>query len=334
MSKIRFAVVGCGHIGKRHIAEIIDHPLAELVAVCDIKQENEVGLFGVPFFNQLTELLNSGISFDVINICTPNGVHASQTIQALNNSHVLVEKPMALSVHDAEDMIIAEKESGHQLFCVMQNRYSPTAIWLKSILEQNLLGKVFIIHLSCFWNRDERYYQSAAWRGTLALDGGTLFTQFSHFIDILFHLFGDLQLLGAELFKFNHQHLTEFEDSGWLHFSTANGAKGNMQFSTSVYDKNLESSLTIIGEKGTVKVGGQYMEKLEYCHIQNYTNPNLQPSQGQHDYGLYQGSANNHFLVIENVIETIKGTQTRNASPEQCKKVIDFIEQVYKYRII
>jgi len=328
--KIGFVVVGCGHIGKRHIAEIKANSNALLLAVCDIKNKNEFEDFGVSFFESLDKLLSSNINTDVINICTPNGLHTTQSLQALNHCNVLVEKPMALSVDDVNSLIQKEKESNNQLFCVMQNRYSPPAVWLKSLIENNALGKIYMVNLNCFWNRDSRYYNSENWRGTMDLDGGTLFTQFSHFIDILFHLFESVEVKDVVLTDFKHKQTIDFEDSGIIRFDLQNGGIGNMQFSTAVFDKNMESSITIIGEKGSVKVGGQYMEKIEYCHIENYELPELQKSNGEHDYGKYKGSANNHHFVIENVIETLKGNATKDATPLECLQVISFIEEVYK----
>ena len=331
-NKIRFAVVGCGHIGKRHIAEIKTNPKAELMAICDIKPADEFENFGVPYFENLANLLAASLSLDVISICTPNGLHVTQSLEALDYCNVLVEKPMALSVEDAKALIQKESQSKYQLFCVMQNRYSPPAVWLKSLIENKLLGKIYMVNLNCFWNRDDNYYNSADWRGTTELDGGTLFTQFSHFIDILFYLFVSVKVKDAIFTDFNHQHTTDFEDSGMIQFELEDQGLGSMQFSTAVFDKNMESSITIIGEKGSVKVGGQYMEKLAYCHIQDYDSPELQKSNGQHNYGKYKGSANNHHFVIENVIESLQGGQTKDATPEQCLKVIAFIEQAYKNR--
>lgn len=331
-NKIRFAVVGCGHIGKRHIAEIKANFKAELIAICDIKPADELEDFGVPYFESLANLLAASLSLDVISICTPNGLHVTQSLEALDYCNVLVEKPMALSVDDAKALIQKESESKHQLFCVMQNRYSPPAVWLKSLIENKLLGKIYMVYLNCFWNRDDNYYNSADWRGTTELDGGTLFTQFSHFIDILFYLFVSVKVKDAIFSDFNHQHTTDFEDSGMIQFELQDGGLGSMQYSTAVFEKNMESSITIIGENGTVKVGGQYMETLAYCHIRDYNLPELQESNGQHNYGMYKGSANNHHFVIENVIESLKGKQTKDATPEQCLKVIAFIEQAYKNR--
>jgi predicted dehydrogenase len=186
-----------------------------------------------------------------------------------------------------------------------------------------------MVQVNCFWNRDERYYKGGTWHGTKELDGGTLFTQFSHFIDLLYWVFGDIDHIKAHFSSFNHQHLTEFEDSGVVNFNFTNGGMGSINFSTSVWDKNLESGMTVIGEKGTVKVGGQYMDKVEYCHIQNYTVPELPMTNPPNDYGSYKGSAANHHYVIQNVVDVLKGRATVTTSAQEGLKVVDIIERIY-----
>src|SRR3990167_2036666 len=186
--KIKFAVCGCGVIGKRHADLIIANPGAELVALVDTNTSLEKDLmlrYNVPFFKKLNDLFLNGIKPDVVNICTPNGYHAPLSLIALqNNCHVVCEKPMALTKSDAEKMVHASLEANRNLFCVMQNRYSPPSQWLKSLMSENRLGKIYMVTIQCFWNRDERYYKPGSWKGTKAMDGGVLFTQFSHFIDI------------------------------------------------------------------------------------------------------------------------------------------------------
>jgi len=164
------------------------------------------------------------------------------------------------------------------------------------------------------------------------LDGGTLFTQFSHFIDILYWLFGDIKNIQAKFNDFNHTGLTEFEDSGFVNFNFANGGMGSINYSTAVWDSNLESSITIIGSKGSVKVGGQYMDKVEYCHIKDYTLPKLEPTNPANDYGAYKGSANNHHHIIENVIDTLKNRTTITTNAMEGLKVVDIIERIYALR--
>ena len=190
---IKMAVVGAGHIGKRHAEMIRRNPEAQLAAICDIRPKETLGLEdGVPFFSSIDEMLASGIETDVVNICTPNGLHAEHALIALEHKkHVVVEKPMALKVADCEKIIFKALQVSRHVFCVMQNRYSPPSVWIKDVIEKKLLGKIFMVQLNCYWNRDERYYNGKNWKGSADLDGGTLFTQFSHFIDIMYWLFGD-----------------------------------------------------------------------------------------------------------------------------------------------
>lgn len=332
---IKFAVVGCGHIGKRHIEMINRNPNSELVAVVDIKPKKDVGIdsLDVPFFNSLENFLNSSIQVDVVNIATPNGLHAKHALQCLEaNKHIVIEKPMALSKKDAERVIFSALNVHKHVFAVMQNRYSPPSVWIKDLINSGVLGKIFMVQLNCYWNRDERYYKKDSWHGDALLDGGTLFTQFSHFIDILYWLFGEIKNIQARFNDFNHRNLTDFEDSGIVSFDFANGGMGCLNYSTSVWDKNLESSMTIIAENGSVKIGGQYMDKVEYCHVKNYTMPILAPTNPGNDYGDYKGSAQNHNYVIENVVEVLEGKSVITTNALEGLKVVDIIEQIYKMR--
>ncbi len=332
MHHIKFAVLGCGHIGKRHAEMIQRNGYARLVALIDIKDKSELKLdsFNTPFFCSLEAFLESGIETDVINIATPNGLHASQALQCLNaGKHVVVEKPIALTKQDAEKMICAAELRRKHIFCVMQNRYSPPSVWIKDLVNSGTIGKIFLVQLNCFWNRDERYYTKKTWHGTKDLDGGTLFTQFSHFIDILYWLFGDVEQIEARLASFNHQHLTEFEDSGIATFNFLNGGMGCISFSTSVLDKNMESSIIIIAENGSIKIGGQYMDKVEYCHLKNYTMPKLLPTNPAHDYGAYKGSATNHSYIIENAVDVLNGRADVATNATEGLRVVDMIERIY-----
>jgi len=332
---IKFAVIGQGHIGKRHAEMIRLNPDSELVAVCDVLSKEQLGLTDIKeaYFSNIDDLLAADLDIDVINICTPNGFHAEYAIKALQvKKHVVLEKPIALTKNDAEDILFKSLEMSRHVFCVMQNRYSPPSVWLKELVDNNTLGDIFMVKLDCYWNRDNRYYKKGNWHGDAKLDGGTLFTQFSHFIDIMYWLFGDVQNIRGNFADFSHKELTDFEDTGVVTFDFVNGGMGSLNYSTSVWDANLESSITIIGSKGTVKVAGQYMNDVTYCHIKDYVMPELSPSNPPNDYGLYKGSAQNHHYVIENVIEKLsdKGTITTNVL--EGLKVVDIIERIYAVR--
>ena len=333
--KIRFAVVGAGPIGKRHAEMISREEEAELVAMIDIrtKEECEAERFEVPFFNSLEELIESGIEFDVANICTPNGLHASQSLVALQDKkHVVCEKPMGLSKDNCEKVIFKSLQMSKNVFCVMQNRYSPPSEWIKSIVEDKVLGDIFMVQLNCYWNRDARYYKKGGWKGTADLDGGTLFTQFSHFIDIMYWLFGDIDNIQGKFADFTHKDTTAFEDSGFVSFDFVDGGMGSLNYSTAVAQQNLESSMTIIGSKGSVKIGGQYMNEVEVCNVEGYEMPVLRESNPANDYGPYKGSAANHNYVIKNVIDTLKGRTTATTNALEGLKVVEIIERIYKVR--
>lgn len=334
MKKIKFAVIGLGHIGKRHAEMVRRNPDAELVAVADILPKEKTGFEGdVPYFASIDEFLAAEVNADVVNICTPNGYHADYAVRCLSaRYHVVIEKPIALTKADAERVLYKSLEMSRHVFCVMQNRYSPPSEWLKSVVDQRLLGNIHMVQLNCYWNRDDRYYKPGNWHGTADLDGGTLFTQFSHFIDIMYWLFGDIENIRGNFADFSHQNLTDFEDSGVVTFDFVNGGMGSINYSTAVWDTNLESSITIVGEKGTIKVAGQYMNEVVYCHVRDYEMPELAPSNPPNDYGPYKGSAQNHHLVIENVVDKLNEQGTITTNVLEGLKVVDIIERIYKVR--
>ncbi|MCD8263330.1 MAG: Gfo/Idh/MocA family oxidoreductase [Tannerellaceae bacterium] len=332
--KIRFIVIGCGHIGKRHAEMISRDPEAELAGLCDILPQEMLGIdnYQAPFFRNIEEILDKKVAADVINICTPNGLHAEMALKAIKAGyHVVVEKPLALNLSDAGKLVYASLKFGKQVFCVMQNRYSPPSVWLKEVVSSGLLGKIYMVQLNCFWNRDERYYKPGSWHGDVSLDGGTLYTQFSHFIDIMYWLFGDICNIEARFADFNHKELTDFEDSGFVNFNFVKGGMGSLNYSTAVWNKNMESSMLIIAENGSIKIGGQYMNEVEYCHIKDYTLPELAPTNPGNDYGPYKGSAQNHNFVISNVISVLKekGSESITTNVLEGMKVVDIIQRIY-----
>ena len=335
MSKIKFGVIGQGHIGKRHAEMIRRNQAGELVAVCDVLSKEEIGLEDLKekFYTDIDELLSRHPEIDVVHVCTPNGLHAEHALKILEGGkHVVVEKPLALTKSDCEKVIYTALHHHKTVFCVMQNRYSPPSVWLKELIDHKRMGNVYLVQLNCYWNRDERYYKKGNWRGSETLDGGTLFTQFSHWIDIMYWLFGDIKNIQAKFADFNHQDTTDFEDSGFVSFDFMEGGMGSINYSTSVWNKNLESSLTIIGSKGSIKVSGQYMDVVEHCHIQDYTMPVLAHTNPANDYGSYKGSANNHHNVIENVIHTLSGNNKVSTNALEGLKVVDIIERIYALR--
>lgn len=337
MTPIRFAICGVGHIGRRHAALVARHAEAELTALIDVEPDLQPQLAaefpGVPFYHSLESYLQTGPAADVLTVATPNDRHAVQAVAGLRaGRHVVVEKPLALTAAAAATIVQTAAQTGRLVFGVMQNRYSPPAAWLKQLVDEGRLGAIYLVQINCFWNRDARYYRPGGWRGTLAQDGGPLFTQFSHFVDLLYWVFGDVTNLAARFQNFNHQEVTEFEDSGLVSFDLVRGGSGTLSYSTAVWDRNLESSLTVIAERGSLKIGGQYLDKVTYCHVQDYSLPPLPPTNPANDYGPYQGSAANHGQVIDNVVATLRARGTATTNAQEGLKVVELIERIYRLK--
>lgn len=337
MKKIKFAVVGLGHIGLRHSKIAHEHPDSETIACCDILPARELKLHELGlhphFYTDYKEMILNEPEVDVINIAAPNGLHTEIALFALEHGkHVVIEKPMGLSKVDCEKVIFKSLQQSRNVFVVKQNRYSPPSKWLKEIVDTEILGEILMVQVNCYWNRDERYYKPGDWKGTLKMDGGTLFTQFSHFVDIMYWIFGDIKNIHATFKNATHKKLTEFEDSGVVNFEFVNGGMGCINFSTSVWDTNMESSITAIGSKGSIKLGGQYLNEVEYCHIKDYTLPLLPETNPPNDYGPFKGSAANHHYVIQNVIDTLNGKSQIDTNALEGLKVVDIIERIYELR--
>jgi UDP-N-acetyl-2-amino-2-deoxyglucuronate dehydrogenase len=328
--RFQFGIVGCGRIAQRH-AEHINNQ-GKLTAVCDIEESSAKSLgekYGAACYNSIDELLKHPERPDLISICSPNGLHAEHTIKALKAGfHVLCEKPMALSVQDCGEMINAAEHANRRLFIVKQNRFNPPVAAVKKILDEGRLGKIYSIQLSCFWNRNNEYYLNS-WKGTKMLDGGTLFTQFSHFIDLLFWMIGDVKEVNCYMDNYHHKDIIEFEDTGVVVLKFYNGAIGTINYTVNSYGKNMEGALTIFGEKGAVKIGGQYLNELEYQNIENYKIENLPAGNPPNLYGQYQGSMSNHDKVYENVIEVLSGNGVIATNGFEGLKTVEIIDKIY-----
>jgi predicted dehydrogenase len=328
---LRFALLGCGRIGQRHAEHI--HNFGKLVAVCDILPEKMKLLsekYGAKGFSSLEEMLGACTEIDVVSVCTPNGFHAEHSIKALKAGfHVLCEKPMALTVPDCSAMINAADRANKRLFIVKQNRFNPPVEAVKNLIDEGKLGKIYSIQLSCFWNRNEDYYNNS-WKGTKELDGGTLYTQFSHFIDLLYWFIGDVEWVAAQTDNFHHQGLIEFEDTGMVILKFINGVIGTVNYTVNAYKKNMEGSLTIFAERGTVKIGGQYLNELEYQSLEGSPITNLSPGNPPNNYGQYFGSMSNHDKVYKNLIDVLNGKGIIATSGMEGLKTVEIIEKIYR----
>lgn len=332
-NKIRFILVGLGHIGRRYAGLLKNHPDAALVGACDPVQTAPPDL-DFPVWKSLEELLErTKGQAEVAIIATPNGLHSAQGIACLKAGlHIICEKPMALTTADCDSMMEVATAMQKEIFCVMQNRFSPAAAWLYETVRSGLMGEILMIRVDCFWNRDSRYYTPGSWRGTADLDGGTLFTQFSHFLDLLLWVFGDLRVTQGQFANFTHEGQIPFEDTGSFQFRTERGGIGVFNYSTSVWDKNLESSITLIGTRGSAQVAGQYMNELKYCHIKDYVPVPLPATPPPNDYGGYQGSASNHHFVVQNVLDCLSGLAAKAVTPEEGHRVVAWINEIYRIR--
>lgn len=327
---MNFAIIGCGRIAQRHAEHIAK--IGTLVAVCDTVEEKAKALgekYGAKTYTDSKELLANEKSIQVVSICSPNGLHAEHTIQSLRAGfHVLCEKPMALSVQDCGEMIKEAEKANRRLFVVKQNRFNPPVAAVKKLIDDGRLGKIYSAQLSCFWNRNNEYYANS-WKGTLALDGGTLYTQFSHFVDLLYWLVGDVKDVKAYIQNYHHEGIIEFEDTGVATLQFYNGAIGTINYSVNSYDKNMEGSLTLFGEKGTVKIGGQYLNELEYQSIEGYEIKDLPPGNPPNNYGKYFGSMSNHDKVYKNVIEVLQDGGVIATNGFEGLKTVEIIDKIY-----
>lgn len=333
MKKLNIAIVGTGRIGKRHAGHIKN--LANLTAVCDIKEkvaEKVASENDCNCYYDIDDLLKDEKDLDVVSICTPNGLHAEHTIKSLKaGNHVLCEKPMATSVKDCEEMMNTAEQSNKRLFVVKQNRFNPPVQAVKKEIEKGRLGRIFNVQLNCFWNRNPQYYLESDWKGKRDIDGGTLFTQFSHFIDLLYWLVGDIEKVNVFTDNFSHQDLIEFEDTGAITLKFSNGALGTINYTVCSYDHNMEGSITIFAENGTVKIGGQYLNTLEYQSLKDdYKIKYDNKSSPANDYGFYKGSMSNHDKVYENVIDVLTNKGKITTSMLDGLKTVQIIEKIYK----
>jgi predicted dehydrogenase len=326
----KFALIGCGRIAKRHAENIVK--AGSLLAVCDIvkeKADEMANQYNVKAYYQPEDLLANEKNVDVISVCTPNGLHAEHSIKALQaGKHVLCEKPLCITSAAAWQMIETEKFSRKKLFVVKSARFNPLLKNLKILIDGQALGQIYNFQLSCFWNRPKEYYND--WHGKLFPDGGTLYTQFSHYIDTLYWLFGEIA--DARGFSDNkaHRDVMQFEDTGTAAVKMKNGILGTINWSVNAFEKNAEIGLTVIAEKGTISLGGEYLNEIRYQQLQTPF-PFEQPSQAEpNNYQLYKGTMSHHKEVYENLVVALKDDTHPFTNAYDGLQTVVFIEKVYK----
>lgn len=309
--KINIALVGCGRISKNHLQAIKQHKdRLNLTAVCDIDEsalDSATKAYGVDGYNNLDDMLKYA-NADIITICTPSGLHPSQSIKiAQSGRHVITEKPMATRWQEGLRMVNVCDEAGVRLFVVKQNRLNATLQLLKKAVDGSRFGKIYLANINVFWTRPQEYYnQGGGWRGTWELDGGAFMNQASHYIDLIHWLLGPVQSVHAMMGTLDRK--IQAEDSGVLNLRWRNGAMGSVNVTMLAYPKNYEGSITILGEKGTVKIGG-----LAVNEIQHWEFAEQLPEDEQIKAASYQTTSVygfGHPLYYDNVINSLQGKET------------------------
>lgn len=331
-SSLRFGLIGCGNIGCRHAEQM--KRTGVITAVCDIFPERADRLaaaYNATAYYDVAQLLaNTKNHLDVVAVCTPNGIHAANAIAAMKaGCHVLCEKPLAISTAEAQLMIETALSTRKKLFVVKQNRFNPPVAAVKKILEENRLGTIYSFQINCFWNRSAAYYENS-WRGTKTADGGTLFTQFSHFIDLLYWFLGPVNSVQAITSNYHHAGVIEVEDTGMAILKMEGGASGTLHYTVNTFNKNMEGSFTLFGEKGTVKIGGQYLNELEFQSIDDYTIAELPAGNPANAYGFYTGSMSNHNKVYDELVKALQNNSNGMVEAADGLKTIEIIEMIYK----
>jgi UDP-N-acetyl-2-amino-2-deoxyglucuronate dehydrogenase len=306
--RIRFGVVGCGRIAANHFSALRAHAeSAELVAVCDSDPEalaKAVAATGARGFAKLSELLDSAAVPDVLVLCTPSGLHSQQAIKAAQRGiHVVTEKPMATRWADGLEMVRACDEANVRLFVVKQNRRNATLQLLKRALEQRRFGRIFMVTINVFWSRPQQYYDSARWRGTWEFDGGALMNQASHYVDLIDWLIGPVESVQAYIATLARN--IQVEDTATVGVRWRSGALGSVNVTMLSYPKNFEGSITILGETGTVRVGGVAVNEIQQWQFADSRPEDKDVTAASYETTSVYGFG--HPLYYENVIRSLRG---------------------------
>lgn len=310
--RIRAAVVGCGRISKNHFASIASHVEdIELISVCDIDAQalgDATREYGVKGYPRLEDMLQ-GEQLDLVVLCTPSGLHSTQAkLVARYKVNVVTEKPMATRWHDGVSMVRACDEAGVRLFVVKQNRRNATLQLLKSAVEKKRFGRIYMVNINVFWTRPQEYYDSAKWRGTWEFDGGAFMNQASHYVDLVDWLIGPVESLQAYTGTLARN--IEVEDTGVVSIKWRSGTLGSMNVTMLTYPKNLEGSITIIGERGTVRVGGLAVNEIQHWEFSEVDSDDEKVKSASYQTTSVYGFG--HPLYYKNVIDVLRG----EAEPE------------------
>lgn len=327
--KVRFALVGCGRIARNHFASIKTHSdSAELVGICDTDPNAlEVAAIetGAKPFAKISEML-AELDIDIVVLTTPSGLHAEQALEvARAGKHVMTEKPMATQWEDGLKMVDGCEQAGVRLFVVKQNRLNGTVQLLKRAIDSGRFGRIYMVNINVFWTRPQEYYDSAAWRGTRELDGGAFMNQASHYIDLLTWLIGPVESLHA--YCETLQRDIEVEDTGVISVKWVTGALGSVNVSMLTHPKNFEGSISILGEKGTVRVGGVAVNDIQHWEfLDRHPDDDLVDQVGYDTNSVYGFG---HPLYYKNVIEALQGTTTPQTDGKEGLKSLELLIAAY-----
>lgn len=327
--KIRFALVGCGRIAKNHFGAIKQHAdRAELVGVCDIDPkalEEAVAATGATPYGSLAEMLEK-CEADAFILTTPSGLHPEQAILvAAAGRHVITEKPMATRWEDGKRMVAACDAAGVRMFVVKQNRRNATLQLLKSAVEKKRFGRIYMVNLNVFWTRPQEYYDSAAWRGTWEYDGGAFMNQASHYVDLIDWLIGPVESLQA--YTATLERNIEVEDTGVVNVRWRNGALGSMNVTMLTYPKNLEGSITILGEKGTVRIGGVAVNDVQHWEFAEPDPDDEKVKDASYQTTSVYGFG--HPLYYDNVIKVLRGEAEPETDGREGLKSLEILIAIY-----
>jgi len=329
--RVRFALLGCGRISGTHIEAIAaNRDRAVLVAVCDVIEERarlaaeKAG--GVPYFTDYQKMLEAG-GFDVVSICTPSGLHPEHGIMAAEAGyHVLSEKPIGISLEPVDRLVRTCDRTGRQLFVVMQNRLNPTVKLLRQAVDKGRFGRICFAQVNVFWTRPQEYYDQAPWRGTWEFDGGAFLNQASHYVDLMHWLVGEVEYVQAVTATLARR--IEAEDTGAAVLRFRNGAIGTINVTMLVYPRNLEGSITIIGMRGTARVGGVALNRIEHWEFDRYEDEDRLVAESSYVPATVYGHG--HKEYYSNVIDVLQGQGRPHLDGRGGRKSLELVMAIYR----